>query len=200
MSRLQFQNELFFKFLKLLGLRLVLIDESLLILSPISCFVLKLISFPVLVALEVLLADVLSLFDVFSLEPFLIVFFLYISHLLLFVFIQSHLYHVSFVRLRLHQLLLGLLDFLGLLGSDISEGLSTLRLIPLGLSHLLLFQLPEELLVVFVLQALERLSFVLGLVYLFLSSLVLHLKHSDSISEELDIIFNPIKNAIKFKT
>lgn len=100
----------------------------------------------------------------------------------------------------MHQLLLGLLDFLGLLSSDISEGLSTFCLIPLGLSYLLLFQLPEELLVVFVLQALECLSFVLGLVYLFLSSLVLHLKHSDSISEELDIIFNPIKNAIKFKS
>ena len=123
-----------------------------------------------------------------------------ISHFPLSIFVQSHLYHVSFVNFRLHQLLLGLLDFLGLLGSDISEGLSTLCLIPLSLSRLLLFQLPEELLVVFVLQPLESLSFVLSLVYLFLSSLVLHLKHSVSISEELDIIFNPNKNAIKFKT
>ena len=199
MSLLQFQNELFLKFFKLLGFRLVFVDEPLLLFGPLSGFVLELISFPVLVALEVLLANILSLFDVFSLDPLLIVFLLLVSHFPLSIFVQSHLYHVSFVSFRLHQLLLGLLDFLGLLGSDISEGLSTLCLIPLSLSRLLLFQLPEELLVVFVLQPLESLSFVLGLVYLFLSSLVLHLKHSDSISEELDIIFNPNKNAIKFK-
>jgi hypothetical protein len=118
---------------------------------------------------------------------------LQVHHLLLLVLIESQLDDVGLSSLSYHQLILGILDLLGLLRSQISERLSTLSLVPLSVFHFLLFDLSHVFLIIFMLQTLECLSFALSLVDLFLSSLMLHLKHPDSVSQEFHIIFNPIK-------
>jgi len=105
-----------------------------------------------------------------------------ISHFLLSVLIEGQFNHIGLIRFRLHQLLFGILDLLGLLCPHISESLSILGLVPLSLFDFLLFHLSHILLIIFMLQALKRLSFALSLVNLFLSSLMLHLKHPNSIS------------------
>ena len=131
--------------------------------------------------------------NVLSFDSLLHMVLLQVHHLLLFVLIESQLDDVGLSSLSYHQLILGILDLLGLLRSQISERLSTLSLVPLSVFHFLLFDLSHVLLIIFMLQTLERLSFALSLVNLFLSSLMLHLKHPDSVSQEFHIIFNPIK-------
>ena len=174
-----------------MGFRLVLIDKPLFLLCLFPGFVFQLVLLSVLVVLNVLGAFILSMFDIEILLLFIVFLLLKVSHSFHPLLVQVMFYHISLGSFCLHQLFFGILDFPGLFCPHISVTFTAFCNFALLLFDFLIFELLEELLIVFMLQTLKSLSFVLGFINLFLGSIMLHLKHSDSISEQLDIIFNP---------
>ena len=91
-----------FQFLQLLRLSLIFVNQPFLLISSVPGLIFQLVSFPLLVALNVLGPDILSLLDILGLKPLLIIVRLHVLNLLHSVLVEGLFDRIGLIGLGLH--------------------------------------------------------------------------------------------------